>query len=297
MFMENIKKYGMSFLLAFTILLSGCQTTEKNPQVSDSNTSAPLTDKTDTITTIPDKDETVTTIVENEADTTATEGEPAAVPAETTERVLEPIPEEWIPIENYQYTFDNFESLMSIDNSQGDIKDIVRLLTYKSIMLHYTLLGSTYKTDFDHPITYGEEEITICPVSSDFFTDVKSFYKLVSDIYEDPEKKCIYDPSDNSIYYIWASNMPELLFVEIDGKMYVNPNCCIKRGGGPEPFTETSYIEITDEYEDACWIRWHYPDVEKLNEPDKYVDYHYYRKTYKVIYSGGEWHLDDRIGY
>ncbi len=214
-----------------------------------------------------------------------------------TEKNFESIPDEWIRIEDVKYALTHFNTIMNTDNSKGDIREIIRSLVHKSILLHYTQLGTTYEIDWDNPITYGEDEITLYPALSVYFSDVKSFYELVSDVCENPEyNSFIYDPSANSVYWKYPNEL-RLFFTEIDGKMYVNKDCGIWRGGGPEPFTATSYIEITEQTEDMYKITWHYPDVEGLAEPDKYPDYYYWEGHYKVIYSEGEWHLDRKVGY
>ncbi|MDE6579422.1 MAG: hypothetical protein K2K41_02700 [Ruminiclostridium sp.] len=301
MLTKKVKRGLISLLLTSALMLScGCQITENNPQLSDINTSTPLTDKDDTITTIPDKDEIVTTVTESETDTTVTESEPVTTPTETTEKVLEPIPEEWIRIEDHQYALDHFDEIMNTSNSTGDIRDMISSLVHKNILYYYTLVGETYRSDWENPIGYGDDETFICAAESEHFPDVKSIYELASSIYDpSTNKACSYDPSTNTLYWPWAlpqTDKYRVFFTEIDGQMYVNKNCGIFRGG-PYPFTGTSYIEITEQTEDICKLTWHYPDVERLIEPDKYVDYYYFEGHFTAEYIDGAWKLDSILCY
>lgn len=151
----------------------------------------------------------------------------------------------------------------------------------------------TFEEDSDNPITYGEEEITLYPATSLFFPDVKSIYDLAYSIYDHSvEDIYIYDPSTAS-FYLSGTEKPRLFFMEIDGQMYVNPDCLNKKGG-PESFVQTSYIEITDQSEDRCSFIWHYPDVEGLNEPDQYYTF-FYEKEYTAVYNDRAWRLTEVI--
>lgn len=156
--------------------------------------------------------------------------------------------------------------------------------------------GVSYETDWDNPITYGEDEITLYPASSVFFRDIKSIYDLADSIYERPiDRIYTYDSSANTLYRVYPDES-RLFFAEIDGKMYVNPDCIEKREGS-EPFIQTSYIEIAEQSEDKCSLIWHYPDVDGLREPDKYIYYYYYEKNYTAVYSEGTWRLNEVITY
>lgn len=285
MFMESIKRYGMSFLLASAILLSGCQSTENDPQISNTNTSAPTqntANKDDPISTVPDNSEIITDVTKNETDTT---------PAETTEKVLEHIPDEWICIDDSFSTIVSFNSIINADCSKGEISDIIYSLVRKNVLYSLTKWGCTFEIDWDNPVTYGEDELTLYPAISVFFHDVKSIYDLANSVYGTNDKIYTYDSDTNSFY-----SYDCLFFTEIDGKMYVDPNCTVAKGAA-EPFSVYTYIEITEQTEDKCKLTWHYPDVKGLNEPDKYLDYYYYEGHFTARYVDGAWRLDRVIGY
>ena len=297
MFTKNVKKYIISLLLIFAIILTcGCQITDDIPQISDSGTiSSPqenVTDNKDIVTAVTDNSDIVTTAADS--------GEIVTTPAVTTEKIYEPIPDEWIRIEDVRYALTHFNTIMNTDNSKGDIRDIISSLVHKNILYYYTLSGETYERDWENLINYGDDESFLCAVKSVYFPDVKSIYELASSIYDvSTNKACSYDPSANTLYWPWAlpqTDKYRLFFTEIDGQMYVNKDCGINRGG-PYPFTGTSYIEITEQTEDMCKLTWHYPDVERLNEPDKYVDYYYYEGHFTAEYIDGAWKLDRILCY
>ncbi len=277
MLLKNFKRSFISLLLTSALLLTcGCQSNENNPQISDSNTSAPLADKTDTITTISDKDEVTTTVTESES---------AAAPAETTEQNSGTGHDDWIPLDSDIDLIVCYNSIKDIDCSNGEMSDIVYALACKNALYVLTRWGTTFKTDRDHPVTYGEDELTLYPVISVLFPDVKSIYELAYSTYGVNDEIYTFDADTNSFY-----SYGRLFFTEIDGKLYVDPNCTVKKGAA-QPFLDQTYIEITEQTEDTCKLLWYYYDRDKWGMDEFYKHIYYKRPTAKFV--DGAWRLDD----
>ncbi|MBD5080312.1 MAG: hypothetical protein HDT44_00930 [Ruminococcaceae bacterium] len=278
--MANIKKYGISFLLTFTILLSGCQSTENDPQISDNGTSSITQDtvnKEDPISIGPDNSETVADVTENEA---------SADPAETTEKLMELNRDEWIYIEDAFGLVVHYNSIINTDCSKGEMSDIAYALACKNALYVLTYWGTTFETDWDHPVTYGEDGLTLYPAISILFPDVKSIYELAYSTYGVNDEIYTFDADTNSFY-----SRGRLFFTEIDGKLYVDPNCTVKKGAAP-PFGDYTYIEITEQTEDTCKLSWYYYDRDKWGGTDELYSHIYFKRP-KAIFVDGAWRLDD----
>ena len=267
---ENTKRYIISLLLVFVLILNcGCQNTNDIPQISNSGISS--------------------TLQENAADnkdiTTVTESEPTAAPAETTEKLMELNRDEWIYIEDAFGLVTHYNSIINADCSKGEMSDIVYALACKNALYVLTWWGATFETDRDNPVTYGEDELTLYPAASVLFPDVKSIYELAYSTYGVNDEIYTYDADTNSFY-----SRGRLFFTEIDGKMYVDPNCVVKKGAALA-FGDNTYIEITEQTEDTCKLSWYYHDNEKWGT-DEYYN-HFFFKRPKAIFVDGAWRLDN----
>ena len=286
MLLKNIRRSLISLLLTSALLLTcGCQSNENDSQISDGNASAPLTDKDDTITTIPDKDEITTTVTESETDTTVTESQSAAAPAETTEQNSGTGPDDWIPLDSDIGLILRYNSIKDIDCSNGEMSDIAYALACKNALYVLTYWGTTYEIDWDHPVTYGEDELTLYFAISILFPDVKSVYELAYSTYGVNDEIYTFDADTNTFY-----SRGRFFFTEIDGKLYVDPNCTVRKGAA-QPFLDETYIEITEQTEDTCKLSWYYYDREKWGTDEYYKHVYFKRPTAKFV--DGAWILDN----
>lgn len=276
MFTENIKKSTLSLLTVVGLIMCGCQNTENIPDISDSGISSAPQESAADNSDITSADAAVT-----EKDLPTDE----EMYAEWIQRAEEG---KWIPIGDWYYALSKFITITSADCSKGEISDIIRSLVEKNVLYYLTLEGQTVEMDWDNPITYGDEEITLYPVQSVFFPDIKSIYDFASSVYGDPAEEIYsYDPATSGFY-----SFGRLFFTEIDGKMYVNPNCYMKRGG--VSFYQRTYIEITEQTEDKCSFTWHFTDWMHDEERGQFRNY-YCEKEYTAVYKDGAWRLTECI--
>ena len=299
MLLKNLKRSLISLLLTSALLLScGCQTAENDPQISDINTSAPTQNTenknepqlSDTDTSAPalnteNTDDPVSTDPDNSS---TTESQPAADPAETTEQNSGTGPDDWISLHSDISLIVRYNSIIDIDCSIGEMSDIAYALACKNALYVLTYWGTTFRADWDYPVTYGEgeDELTLYPVISVLFPDVKSVYELAYSTYGVNDEIYTFDADTNSFY-----SRGRLFFTEIDGKLYVNLDCTTKKGAA-QPFLDESYIEIREQTEDTCKLSWYYYDRDKWGGTDELYK-HIYFKHPKAIFVDGAWILDD----
>ena len=283
MLLKNIRRSLISLLLTSVLLLTcGCQSNENDPQISDNGTSSITQDtvnKEDPISTGPDNSETVADVTENEA---------SAAPAETTEELKELNRDEWIYIEDAFCLVTHYNSIINADCSNGEMSDIAYALACKNALYVLTYWGTTFEIDWDHPVTYGEDELTLYPAVSVLFPDVKSIYELAYSTYGVNDEIYTFDADTNRFY-----SYGRLFFTEIDGKLYVDPNCTVKKGAQLAFRNNTyTYIEIREQTEDTCKLSWYYYDIDKWGGTDELYK-HIYFKHPKAIFVDGTWILDD----
>ena len=216
-----------------------------------------------------------------DADITGTSESDAYVTADTVDGS---VPEQWLAVYTTEEALNNYDEILNCDYSDDEIADVILALVNRNVLFMATIMGKAFEIQWDNPTAAIGSEAIIYPVESVIFSDLSSIYDFADNTYSSAVvEKYLLDVNGNG----------SLFAVDGDNRLCVNTDNI--SNWSSDPFFETSYIEITSVCDDCCGFIWHFPDVERLNEPQEGMEYFYYEMPFTTTYNGGNWLLDNVI--
>ncbi len=279
--MANIKKSVCTFALSATVLLCSCENINSEPPDSTADVTRE-SEETDEnyLSATSDTGYSANPACENGNPVTEYDSH-TFVPEKWNDDIS--VPKEWIPIYTTEEALAHFNEIVVSDCLGDSVSNIVLSLVNKNVLFFETLYGKTFEIDWDTPRKAEDFGTVLYPITTPYFTTLDSIYELAFSTYN----------SSVAEQLLFGTNEePRVLFTEIDGCLYVNPDYLSK--WTHDPFYPRSYVEITDESEDHINFILHYPDYEGLNEPNEY-QYFYYNYNYTATYNDGTWLLNSLV--
>ncbi len=265
--MTSIKRHIRAFALTAVVTLCGCENTKPEPPEPYSGETG------ETIAAASDLP-----VTENNSDTDFSSSRIYA-----DDKL---VPKEWLKVFSHAEALEHFEEIVNSDTSELDAQDAVLSLVNKNVLffeLFFVSSKGLFEIDWNSPYETEDLEKPVYPFKSKFFPNIESIYNLAFNTYD-------YSVADEFLF--GTPENPKTFFFEENGCTYINNS--VFPIWSADAFISRTYIEITNISEENCTFVWHYPDLERLNEPVDY-QYFYYEKTYTADYKDGTLKLNDII--